>query len=125
MICLGARRASWWLVPILASCAGGSISAWEARDHLGEHRKVCGKVAATRWEPGSGDVAILYFERPAPGQPFMAVISSDLRDRFLMSPELYHRDADVCVTGVIEPSGAPAVHVRDLKQIARVSEGGD
>ena len=105
------------LFGISACASSGQIPAAEARLHLGEHRTVCGTVASTRFDPSAGGGTFLHFERPEPDQPFTAVISPELRSKFLADPVLVYRDAGVCVTGTIQPGGAPRIYVRDLNQI--------
>lgn len=91
----------------------------EARQHLGEHARVCGRVADARHVPGvRGQPTYLNFGGPYPDQLFTAVIWGRNRGEFDFAPERGYRRADLCVTGRIEEhEGMPQIEIRDPGQV--------
>jgi hypothetical protein len=84
------------------------LTAAQAKDHIGEHATVCGKVASTRYaEKSKGQPTFLNLDEPYPKQVFTIVIWGEDRQKF-GSPESKYRDKDVCVTAKItEYRGSP------------------
>jgi len=97
-----------------------SISASDARSHIGERTTVCGNVVDSRYSTGSnGRPTILNFEKAYPNHPFVAVIWGDDRSKFPSKPENYYRGERVCATGLIELySGKPEIIARSPSQLA-------
>jgi len=77
------------------------ITAAEAKDHVGEVRTVCGKVASTHYASGSkGQPTFLNLDEPYPKEVFTILIWGSDRAKF-GAPETKYKDARVCVTGKI------------------------
>jgi len=114
------------LAVCLAGCAflyaraskSQTITAEQARDHIGETATVCGRVASAHYSSKSrGRPTFLDFGRPYPHAVFAAVIWGDDRARF-GQPEKQYRNKHVCVTGFISVfHGQPDMDVRDPDQI--------
>jgi len=74
------------------------ITAAEAKDHIGETRIVCGKVASTHFASKSkGEPTFLNLDEPYPKEVFTILIWGGDRAKF-GTPE---KDGKVCVTGKI------------------------
>jgi hypothetical protein len=95
-----------------------SVTAAEAKSHVGERATVCGKVVSTRWaESSRGSPTFLNFDQPYPDQVFTLVIWGYDRSKF-NSPETTYRGKRVCVTGKISAfKGVPEVVANDPAQI--------
>jgi hypothetical protein len=77
------------------------ITAAEAKDHVGETRTVCGKVASTHFASSSkGQPTFLNLDEPYPKEDFTILIWGSDRAKF-GAPETKYKDAKVCVTGKI------------------------
>jgi len=77
------------------------ITAGEAKDHIGEVRAVCGKVASTHFATKSkGQPTFLNLDEPYPKEVFIILIWGSDRAKF-GTPETKTKDATVCVTGKI------------------------
>ncbi len=77
------------------------ITATEAKDHIGETRTVCGKLASTHFAAKSkGQPTFLNLDEPYPKEVFTILIWGSDRAKF-GAPETKYRDARVCVTGKI------------------------
>jgi DNA/RNA endonuclease YhcR with UshA esterase domain len=101
-----------------------TISAPEAKNHIGETATVCGKVVSTRFASSShSQPTFLNLDRPYPKQVFAVVIWGSDRPKF-DRPEVTYRDKRICVTGEIRSfRGVPEVAARDPSQIK--TEAGD
>jgi len=95
-----------------------TLSAAEAKNHVGEHATVCGKVVRTRYAPRSkGQPTFLDLDEPYPNEIFTVLIWGENRAKF-GTPESQYRDADVCVTGQITSyRGTPEIVASDPSQI--------
>jgi hypothetical protein len=77
------------------------ITAAEAKDHVGENRTVCGKVASTHFASKSkGEPTFLNLDEPYPKETFTILIWGSDRAKF-GTPETKYKDAKMCVTGKI------------------------
>ena len=77
------------------------ITAAEAKDHVGETRTICGKVASTRFASKSkGEPTFLNLDEPFPKEVFTILIWGSDRAKF-GTPETKYKDAKVCATGKI------------------------
>lgn len=94
----------------VATAQTGRITARQAKDHIGEVKTVCRKVASARYAPrGKGQPTFLNLDEPYPSQIFTILIWGENRSKF-GEPESRYRDADVCVTGKItEYRSAPEI----------------
>ncbi len=95
-----------------------TLTATEAKAHIGEHATVCGKVVSTRWaESSRGSPTFLNFDQAYPDQVFTLVIWGNDRSKF-DNPETTYRGKRVCVTGKISAyKGVPEVIANDPSQI--------
>jgi hypothetical protein len=94
------------------------ITAAEAKDHVGETRTVCGKVASAYFASKSkGEPTFLNLDEPYPKQVFTILIWGSDRAKF-GTPETKHKDARVCVTGKITSyRGKPEIIATEPRQI--------
>ena len=101
-----------------ALLAQKTLTATEAKAHIGEQATVCGKVVSTRWaESSRGSPTFLNFDQPYPNQIFTLVIWGNDRSKF-DNPETTYRGKRVCVTGKISAfKGVPEVVANDPAQI--------
>src|SRR5271169_198929 len=106
------------LLATLLAQAQKTLTATEAKDHIGEKATVCGKVVSTRWaESSRGSPTFLNFDEPYPDQVFTLVIWGSDRSRF-SEPETTYRGKRVCVTGKISAfKGVPEVVATEPSQI--------
>jgi hypothetical protein len=95
-----------------------TLTAAEAKDHIGEQNTVCGKVASARYAATTrGKPTFLNLDKPYPSQVFTILIWGENREKF-GTPEEKYRDKQVCVTGKItEYRGAPEIVVSDPQSI--------
>jgi DNA/RNA endonuclease YhcR with UshA esterase domain len=95
-----------------------TLTATEAKAHIGEQATVCGKVVSTRWaESSRGSPTFLNFDQPYPDQVFTLVIWGNDRSKF-DNPETTYRGKRVCVTGKVSAfKGVPEVIASDPSQI--------
>jgi hypothetical protein len=94
------------LLPVSAQ----SISAADAKNHVGEKLTVCGKVADTRTvTSSSGKPTFINLDAPYPHQIFTLVIWDE--DRLAVG-KLPERGSRVCTMGLIEEyHGVPEIQV--------------
>jgi hypothetical protein len=95
-----------------------SISASEARNHVGERAKVCGKVAGEKTATGSkGQPTFINVDAPYPNQIFTILIWNEDRKSVGELPQLGGR---VCATGTIQDyHGVPEIVVRTSAQLSQ------
>lgn len=95
-----------------------TITAAEAKDHIGEEATVCGKVVSAKYAAASrGSPTFLNLDRPYPNQVFTVVIWGRDRAKF-DKPEVDYKDKRICVTGKIESyRGVPEMVVKTPDQI--------
>lgn len=80
---------------------GSSISANEAKNHIGEKATVCGQVAGAHYAARSrGNPTFINLDRAYPNQIFTIVIWGSDRAKF-GDPEDMYGGKHVCVTGTI------------------------
>ena len=89
-----------------------------AKDHVGETRTICGKVASTHFASKSkGEPTFLNLDEPYSKEVFTILIWGSDRAKF-GTPETKYKDATVCVTGKITSyRGKPEIVATDPKQI--------
>jgi DNA/RNA endonuclease YhcR with UshA esterase domain len=95
-----------------------SISAAEAKNHVGERATVCGDVASTRYAASSrGRPTFINLDKPYPNQIFTVLIWGTNRPKF-GDPEEAYRGKHICVTGKIgDYKGAPEIIAYEPSQI--------
>jgi len=99
--------------------AQASISASEAKNHVGENSIVCGEVASAHYAARSrGNPTFINLDKPYPDQIFTVVIWGSDRPKF-GNPEAKFSGKHICVSGRITMyQGAPETVVHDPSQIA-------
>jgi hypothetical protein len=95
-----------------------SLTTAQAKDHIGEHATVCGRVVSTRYAQSSrGNPTFLNFDQPYPSQVFTMLIWGSDRTKF-DEPETKYRERQICVTGKItEYRGTPEIVASDPSQV--------
>jgi DNA/RNA endonuclease YhcR with UshA esterase domain len=98
--------------------AQSSISATEAKNHVGEKGTVCGEVAGTHYATRSrGNPTFINLDRPYPNQVFTVLIWGSDRPKF-GDPEEAYRGKHICVTGKISDfKGVPEIIAYEPSQI--------
>lgn len=112
-------RALAFLVLTACSALGQkTLTATEAKDHVGEQATVCGKIVSTRYaESSHGSPTFLNFDEPYPNQIFTVVIWGADRPKF-GDPETAYQSKRVCVSGKINAyKGVPEVVASEAAQI--------
>jgi len=96
------------------------ITPAEAKDHVGETRTVCGKLASTHFAAKSnGQPTFLNLDEPYPKEVFTILIWGSDRAKF-GAPEMKYKDARVCVTGKITSyRGKPEVIATEPRQVVQ------
>ena len=86
-----------------------SVTAAEAKNHIGQKITVCDKVFGTRFlENANGQPTFLNLGAAYPASPFTLVIFGQERQNFKEKPELFYNNKKVCATGLIkEYNGKP------------------
>ena len=95
-----------------------SISAAQAKDHVGEKATVCGDVASTRYAASSrGNPTFINLDKPYPNQIFTVLIWGNNRPKF-GDPEEAYRSKHICLTVKISDyKGAPEIIAYEPSQI--------
>jgi DNA/RNA endonuclease YhcR with UshA esterase domain len=95
-----------------------SISAADAKNHVGERATVCGEVASTHYAASSrGNPTFINLDKPYPNQIFAVLIWGTNRPKF-GDPEEAYRGKHICVTGKISDyKGAPEIIAYEPSQI--------
>jgi hypothetical protein len=95
-----------------------SISAADAKNHVGERATVCGEVASTHYAARSrGNPTFINLDKPYPTQIFTVLIWGSDRPKF-GDPEEAYRSTRICVTGKISDyKGAPEIVAYEPSQI--------
>jgi hypothetical protein len=103
--------------------AQNSISAPEAKKHIGENATVCGLVVSTHFAANSrGRPTFLNLDQPYPNQIFTIVIWGSDRAKF-DSPESTYKGKDICASGPIESyRGVPQIVAHEAGQITAKRE---
>jgi len=95
-----------------------SISAAEAKKHVGEKATVCGEVASTHYATSSrGNPTFINLDKSYPNQIFTVLIWGTNRPKF-GDPEEAYRSKHICVTGKISDyKGVPEIIAYEPSQI--------
>ncbi len=106
------------LMVTLSALAQKTLTASEAKDHIGEQATVCGKVLSTRYaESSRGRPTFLNFDQPYPNQVFTLLIWGSDRSKF-GDPETSYRGKRICVTGKIsDHKGVPEIVANAPSQV--------
>src|SRR5438309_5266859 len=104
MTCRTPKIVAMTVVAVLWASLGqaqNSISAAQAKDHVGEKVTVCGEVVSTHYAARSrGNPTFINIEKPYPNQIFTVLIWGSDRPKF-GDPEEMYRSKHICVTGKI------------------------
>jgi len=106
------------LLAITFAQAQKTLTAPEAKDHVGDRATVCGEVASTRYARSShGSPTFLNIDKPYPNQIFTVLIWGTDRPKF-GAPEQAYSGKRICVTGNITVyRGVPEVVAYEPSQI--------
>jgi hypothetical protein len=121
MICYKTRAV---VIPIVVFLMVGlghtqtSISAAEAKNHIGERTTVCGEVASADYAARSrGNPTFINLDKPYPNEIFTVLIWGSDRPKF-GDPEETYRRKHVCVTGKISDyKGIPEIVAYEPAQV--------
>ena len=121
MICHKTRALAILVVVVLWAALGlaqTSISAAEAKNHVGERATVCGEVASVHYAARSrGNPTFINLDKPYPNQIFTVLIWGSDRPKF-GDPEETYRSKRICVTGKISDyKGVPEIVAYEPSQI--------
>lgn len=110
-----------FLVALLTSVPLARASTWtaaEAKDHIGEHASVCGKVAGEHTATSSrGTPTFINLDAAYPNQIFTILIWGDDRPNVGQLPQ---EGTKVCATGEIRDyHGVPEIVVRSKSQLSQ------
>jgi len=96
----------------------GTITAADAKNHIGERATVCGKVASERTATNSrGEQTLINLDVADSNQIFAVLVWGD--DRATVGP-LPHTGNRTCAEGLIESDrGVPEILVRNSGQLSR------
>lgn len=94
-----------------------TISATDAKNHVGEKATVCGKIVSERSATNSrGEPTFINLDAPYPNQIFTILIWGEDRSKVGNLPT---EGARVCATGVIqEYRGVPEIVVKSAVQLS-------
>jgi hypothetical protein len=95
-----------------------SISAPDAKNHIGEQAKVCGKVASEKTATSNrGEPTFINLDSAYPNQVFTILIWGDDRKNI---GDLPREGEHVCATGMIQDyKGVPEIVVKSGGQLGR------
>lgn len=124
MTLLGFASFSAFVIVLTVAAAGAeTITAAQAKAHLGRSETVCGRVTSTHYSAEGRKPTFLNLDRPYPHQTFTIVIWGADRVQF-GKPEEKYRDKTVCVTGTIRSyRGVPEIIAREPAEI-RIEQPG-
>lgn len=102
----------------IPSALGQSITAGEAKDHLGEHATVCGKVVSEKTATAShGKPTFINLDAPYPKQVFTILIWGEDRQSIGALPA---DGSHVCATGrILDYRGVPEIIVKSKEQLSK------
>jgi DNA/RNA endonuclease YhcR with UshA esterase domain len=100
--------------------AASTLTAAQAKSHIGESATVCGKVVSTKFsERSKGEPTFLNLDEPYPDQVFTVLIWGSDRGQF-GAPEKTYAGQAICVTGMIkEFRGKAEIIVHEPAQISK------
>ena len=108
----------WFAIAATALAQEKTLTAAEAKQHVGATATVCGKVMSARYASSSrGQPTFLNLDKAYPKQEFTVLIWGSEREKF-GKPEVSYRDKNICVTGQIRKYQAGTeIIATDPKQI--------
>jgi hypothetical protein len=115
-----------FLVVLLVSARShaATLTATQAKDHIGEHASVCGVVASATFAARTkGQPTFLNLDHPYPQHIFTAVVWGSDRPKF-GQPEATYKGKRICVTGTIKAyRGVPEIVVTEPGQLREAVSG--
>lgn len=95
-----------------------TLTAAEAKGHIGKKAKVCGRVVSSHYAESSPlQPTFLNLDKPYPKQVFTVLIPGWAREKF-SEPEVEYKDKKICVTGKITLyRGVPEILAEEREQI--------
>jgi hypothetical protein len=114
-----ALRSLLFILLVLGSAfSQETITAQDAKNHIGETATVCGEVASTHHAARSrGNPTFINLDKPYPSEIFTVLIWGSDRAKF-GSPEETYRNVMLCATGPIsEYRGVPQIIAHSPSQI--------
>lgn len=105
-------------IPIYAAPPSATLTADQARNHIGETATVCGLVASTHFAGQSrGTPTFINLDKPYPNQVFTILIWGEDLAKFSPRPDIW-QGKRVCATGTITSyRGAPDIVAKSPSQI--------
>jgi hypothetical protein len=105
-------------VALAPAAPPATLTASEAKKHVGETATVCGKVMSPRYATKTkGQPTFLNIDKAYPYQVFTVVIWGADRAKF-GAPEVTYRDKSICTTGkILEYEGAAEIVATAASQI--------
>ncbi len=112
LLCLG-------LLAVSTRSHAATLTAAQARDHIGENTTICGVVASAKFAAQTkGTPTFLNLDQPYPAHIFTVMIWGNDRPKF-SKPEVIYKGKRLCVSGIIKDfRGRPEVVVTDPGQLS-------
>lgn len=106
------------LVGLKSATAWSSLTADQAKNHIGENATVCGIVASSHYAGNSrGTPTFVNLEKPYPNQVFTILIWGEDLPKFSPRPNTWEGKR-VCATGAITSyRGSPEIVAKSADQI--------
>lgn len=100
------------------AAAATTLTAEQAKNHVGENATVCGVVASTHYAASSrGTPTFVNLDKPYPNQVFTILIWGEDLEKFSPRPSTWESKR-VCATGVISSyRGSPEIVAKSPAQI--------
>ncbi len=105
-------------VVVMTALGANTLTADQAKNHIGENATVCGVVASTHYARGSrGNPTFVNLDKPYPNQVFTIVIWGEDLPKFSPKPSTWEGKR-VCATGVISSyRGVPEIVAKSPGQV--------
>lgn len=100
--------------------AQADIKLEDAKTHVGDSVKVCGKVFSTRYlESASNTPTLINLGGAYPNELLTVVIFGENRGKFKEKPEEAWKDKTICITGrIMDYRGKPQIVVTKAEQVS-------
>lgn len=97
--------------------ARGQVSATDSKHYIGNRCTVCGTVVSTRFTQKTG-ATYLNLDYNFPNQVFTLVIKGEDRVNFSYIPEIYLKNKQLCVRGLVEEfNNTPQMTIKNEKKL--------
>jgi micrococcal nuclease len=119
LLCLG-------LLTVSTRSHAATLTAAQARDHIGENATICGAVASATFAAHTqGTPTFLNLDQPYPTHIFTVMIWGNDRPKF-SKPEVIYKGKRLCITGIIKNfRGRPEVVVQILASVTNATSRSD